>query len=163
MAARERAVLALGSNLGDRGAHLREAVHRLRALASSAHFRASSLYRTDPVDCAPGTPPFLNAAIEIECSLDPHELLAACQLIERDLGRPADHGFHTPRTVDIDILFLGEHVVDAPDLVIPHPRIAERAFVLLPLADIRPDLLPIPVSEAPGASGCERLAKSWLT
>jgi 2-amino-4-hydroxy-6-hydroxymethyldihydropteridine diphosphokinase len=129
--------LALGSNIGNREANMRAAV---RALRDISDVRAvSSLYRSPAVvleDDEPG-PDFLNAACEIASTLDPPALLREIKRIEHALGRrPAARW--APRAIDIDILLYGEEVVEAPDLTIPHPRMAERDFVLVPLAEIAP-------------------------
>ena len=135
-----RAGIALGSNLGDRAAHLREARRHLFALHDgSGPFLCSRIYETEPQDCPPGSPSFLNAAIELHTTLAPLDLLAALQRIEHQLGRPADHAFHAPRTIDLDILYYDNLAFALPELTLPHPRIAERSFVLTPLADVAPD------------------------
>ena len=129
--------LGLGSNLGDRAAHLENVLEALTA--AGVHVpRRSSFYATEPVGFAPQQW-FLNCVVEAETELMPRQLLRATQQIERDLGRrrAARNG---PRTVDIDILFYGSLVVNMPDLQIPHPRIAERRFVLVPLREIAPAL-----------------------
>lgn len=137
-----RVGISLGSNLGERLANLRAAVARLRPLLSSPRLLASPVYETEPVGCPPGSGPFFNAVVEIETELPPLELLAATQAIERELGRPAERETNAPRTVDLDLLYYGGTAFDLPGLVLPHPRMAERAFVLKPLAAIRPDLVP---------------------
>jgi 2-amino-4-hydroxy-6-hydroxymethyldihydropteridine diphosphokinase len=147
-----RAGIALGSNLGDRAARLREARRHLFALHDgSGPFLCSRIYETEPQDCPPGSPAFLNAAIELHSSLPPLDLLAALQRIEHQLGRPADHAFHAPRTIDLDILYLDNLRFVLPELTVPHPRIAERPFVLLPLADIAPNCLLPGFMETPAA------------
>lgn len=144
------AVIALGSNLGDRLANLREALRRLRD-AGIAVVRASGVYETSPVP--PGQPDYLNAAITVETVLEPVALLAAVKQIERDLGRTAGPRWG-PRPIDLDILFYGGRRVELPDLSVPHVRIAERAFVLVPLADLFGEA-PLPVL---GSSAGELLA-----
>ncbi len=124
--------LALGSNLGDREKNLAAARDRLRPL------RASSIYETEPRDLI-NQPWFLNQVIEAETDLDPAELLAHIKQIEHDLGRQPTMP-KGPRVIDIDILFFGGAIVHSTDLEIPHPRIAERRFVLDPLAEIAPNL-----------------------
>lgn len=147
-----RAGIALGSNLGDRAARLREARRHLFALHDgSGPFLCSRIYETEPQDCPPGSPAFLNAAIELHTALAPLDLLAALQRIEHQLGRPADHAFHAPRTIDLDILYLDNLRFVLPELAVPHPRIAERPFVLLPLADIAPNRLLPGFAETPAA------------
>jgi 2-amino-4-hydroxy-6-hydroxymethyldihydropteridine diphosphokinase len=135
-----RTAVALGSNIEDRLHHLRTARDHLRTLHNDqAPFLASRIYETAPVDCPPGSPAFLNAAIALSTDLPPLDLLAALQHIEQTLGRPRDHAHHAPRTIDLDILFCDNLAFTLPELTIPHPRLAERAFVLAPLADIEPD------------------------
>jgi 2-amino-4-hydroxy-6-hydroxymethyldihydropteridine diphosphokinase len=147
-----RAGIALGSNLGDRAARLREARRHLFALHDgSGPFLCSRIYETEPQDCPPGSPAFLNASIELHTALAPLDLLAALQRIEHQLGRPADHAFHAPRTIDLDILYLDNLGFVLPELAVPHPRIAERPFVLLPLADIAPNRLLPGFDETPAA------------
>ena len=147
-----RAGIALGSNLGDRAARLREARRHLFALHDgSGPFLCSRIYETEPQDCPPGSPAFLNASIELHTALAPLDLLAALQRIEHQLGRPADHAFHAPRTIDLDILYLDNLRFVLPELTVPHPRIAERPFVLLPLADIAPNRLLPGFMETPAA------------
>jgi 2-amino-4-hydroxy-6-hydroxymethyldihydropteridine diphosphokinase len=138
-----RAGIALGSNLEPRLPHLQAAKGRLLSLHSDkrAVVFCSKVYETSPVDCAPGTRPFLNAVMEISTNLSPAGLLMALHGIEEHLGRPAQREKNSPRTIDLDILYYNDEIVQEGDLVIPHPRIAERRFVLQPLADIRPDLV----------------------
>jgi 2-amino-4-hydroxy-6-hydroxymethyldihydropteridine diphosphokinase len=130
------AFLGLGSNLGDREANLREAVQRLEA-AEIRVLRRSSLYETAPQDLL-DQPWFLNAVVEVETSLFPLQLLARIRQIERDMGRRriTPKG---PRNIDIDILFYGRTVIATAELEVPHPRMAQRRFVLEPLAEIAPD------------------------
>jgi 2-amino-4-hydroxy-6-hydroxymethyldihydropteridine diphosphokinase len=135
-----RVGIALGSNLHERLHLLRAARTQLYALHEDrGPFLCSRIYETEPVDCPPGSPFFLNAAIEIACTLPPLDLLARLQSIEQTLGRPRDHAFHAPRTIDLDILYYDNLHFTLPELTLPHPRISERPFVLCPLADICPD------------------------
>jgi 2-amino-4-hydroxy-6-hydroxymethyldihydropteridine diphosphokinase len=130
------AYLALGSNLGNREANLRDAVQRLEA-AEVRVLRRSSWYETAPQEML-DQPSFLNAVIEVETDLFPLQLLARIRQIERDMGRRrvTPKG---PRNIDIDILFCGRSVIAAAELEVPHPRMAQRRFVLEPLAEIAPD------------------------
>lgn len=153
--------ISLGSNLGDRLAHLREAVARLGPAREGGHLLRSPVYETEPVDCPPGSGAFCNAVVEIESSLSPQELLAFTQSIERDLGRPAVRVRNAPRTIDLDLLYYDQLVLDEPGLVLPHPRMLERAFVALPLAAIRPDLVSPSVLGSLGTAGARRLEVSW--
>ncbi|HSJ02440.1 MAG TPA: 2-amino-4-hydroxy-6-hydroxymethyldihydropteridine diphosphokinase [Verrucomicrobium sp.] len=133
--------IALGSNLGDRLAHLRAAVREvLRRVPGSAVTTASPVYETAPVDCPEGSPGFLNAVVEFRIDLSPLELLKVTRQIEADLGRPNAHDHHAPRTVDLDLLYADQTQLNHPDLALPHPRMTQRRFVLQPLAVIRPDL-----------------------
>lgn len=131
--------ISLGSNLGDRLSQLRMARERLRKLASTPITRISPLFETAPVDCAPGDPAFLNAVIELETDLLPQEILEQTQVIEVDLGRPPSHGHNEPRHIDLDLLYYDDLRLETPKLVLPHPRMEERGFVLVPLARIRPE------------------------
>jgi 2-amino-4-hydroxy-6-hydroxymethyldihydropteridine diphosphokinase len=130
--------LALGSNLGDRRANLAAAVERLRAWVKIEAI--SSLYETEPA-YRDDQPRYLNAALRGRTLLEPPVLLAFLKRIERDLGRAAGPRFG-PRVIDLDILLYGELVLDSDELAIPHPRMAERPFVLVPLAEIAPRLVP---------------------
>ena len=131
----ETVYLALGSNLGDRVGHLSWAV---AALAARLEVTAvSSLYQTAPMYVL-DQPAFLNMVLIGRCALAPLALLALVKELEVGLGRTPGLRFG-PRVIDVDILFIGDRVVSLPDLEIPHPRMAERAFVLAPLAEIAPD------------------------
>ncbi|MDQ6622972.1 MAG: 2-amino-4-hydroxy-6-hydroxymethyldihydropteridine diphosphokinase [Verrucomicrobiota bacterium] len=137
-----RAGIALGSNLGDRAAHLRTAVEQIIRLPMvRTPLLASSVYETEPVDCAPDAPKFLNAVIEVECEREPGDLMHRLRRIEESLGRIGQRAHHEPRVLDLDLLYLGDTQVDGPSLTLPHPRMLERRFVLEPLAEIRPDLV----------------------
>ncbi|MGD0012856.1 MAG: 2-amino-4-hydroxy-6-hydroxymethyldihydropteridine diphosphokinase [Bryobacteraceae bacterium] len=129
--------LSLGSNLGDREENLCQAIARLEA-AGVRVSRRSSIYETKPRD-APNQPWFLNQVIEAETDLFPRQLLARVQRVELDMGRQRLRP-KGPRTIDIDILLCGETIVRTKELEIPHPRLAERRFVLEPLAELAPDL-----------------------
>jgi 2-amino-4-hydroxy-6-hydroxymethyldihydropteridine diphosphokinase len=135
-----RAGIALGSNLGDRNALLQDAIGHLRMIHESGDFLLSSLHETEPVDCAPGSPPFLNAVAEIGTSLQPLELLRRLQGQEIRSGRPKNHPRNASRTLDLDILYCDEMSLHHPELDLPHPRMLDRAFVIAPLAEIRPEL-----------------------
>lgn len=134
--------IALGSNLGDRSAHLQDAVQELLHTIPGAHLRAvAPLYETDPVDCPPGSQAFYNTVVEITADLEPLALLRTLRGIESQLGRPLAHERHAPRTVDLDLLYADDLTLNHPELILPHPRLHLRRFVLQPLADIRPDLV----------------------
>jgi 2-amino-4-hydroxy-6-hydroxymethyldihydropteridine diphosphokinase len=130
--------LALGANLGDRSANLRSAVERLSAAVAVE--RMSSVYETEPAYLL-DQPRFLNMALCGSTALDPHALLALLKRIEHDMGRAAGPRYG-PRAIDLDILLYNNLALATDDLVIPHPRMAERPFVLVPLAEIAPDLVP---------------------
>ena len=129
------AFVALGANLGDAAGTLRQAMDRLDRLPLTRVSARSSLYRSAPVD-AEG-PDFINAVVELQTGLDPHALLAELQRLEDEAGRERPY-LHAPRTLDLDLLRHGDTVLDSERLRLPHPRMAERAFVLLPLAEIAP-------------------------
>lgn len=131
------AYLALGSNVGDRAAHLREAVRRLDA-ADLRVTRRSSIYETAP-QYVLNQGEFLNAVVEIETELFPLQLLKRTRRVEQEMGREKLM-VNGPRNIDLDILFYGRSVIDTPDLKVPHPRIGERRFVLEPLEEIAPEL-----------------------
>lgn len=131
------AYLSLGSNMGDRGHMLREA-RRLLEGSDLRITRVSSVYETEPQEVK-RQPWFLNLALEVETSLFPMQLLARIQKIEKQLGRERSVA-KGPRTIDIDILLFGDFAIDSPNLVVPHPRMAGRRFVLEPLAELAPDL-----------------------
>ncbi len=133
-----RAGIAMGSNIEPCWDRLQAAGEFLRNLNEEGPFLMSSIYKTEPVDCDPGTPAFLNAVAEISTSLRPRELLDRLQDFEISQGRPSEHGKNTPRTIDLDILYVGELISSDPDLILPHPRASERAFVMVPLAEICP-------------------------
>jgi 2-amino-4-hydroxy-6-hydroxymethyldihydropteridine diphosphokinase len=130
--------LALGANLGDRGASLRSAIKRLRDAVAVE--RMSSVYETEPAYLL-DQPRFLNMALRGHTALDPHALLAFLKQIERDMGRAAGPRYG-PRAIDLDILLYDSLALTTADLAIPHLRMAERPFVLVPLAEIAPDLVP---------------------
>jgi 2-amino-4-hydroxy-6-hydroxymethyldihydropteridine diphosphokinase len=134
---RKLAYLSLGSNLGDRARHLEDAI-RLVQDQDLTVLRRSSVYETEPRDVT-NQPWFLNLVVEADTRLFPRQLLSRIKRVEGELGRKriTDKG---PRTIDIDIVLFGHFVVDSPDLVIPHPRMGERRFVLEPLAELAPDL-----------------------
>lgn len=137
-----RAGIALGSNLGDRLAHLREGRERVLGLDTiSAPALSSRVYETEPVGSGPDAGPYLNAVIEVEFSGQAIELLEALQGIEAEHGRPSKRPRNAPRTLDLDILYVGNLVLSNEEVVIPHPRLHQRRFVLAPLADIRPELV----------------------
>ncbi len=124
--------LALGSNLGDRVENLKQALYKLESVMTLAAW--SPVYETEP-QYDTDQPTFLNMAVRGETTLNPRELLARLKGFERELGRKPSRRYG-PRAIDIDILFYGDMIIDEPGLAVPHPRMAERDFVLRPLADI---------------------------
>lgn len=135
------AAIALGSNMGDRNSLLRQALRSIIHQGVLTHVRASSVYETIAVGERAGGH-FLNAVITGNCSLTPQELLAACMRIEQSLGRNrAVEGQGGPRTIDLDVLFFGQREVREPGLILPHPRMFSRLFVMQPLAEIAGDLV----------------------
>jgi len=131
------AYLGLGSNLGHREANIASALNMLGREARI--LKVSSLYETEPVGHK-DQPWFLNCTCSVETELAPQALLELAKNIEKNLGRKRTLRFG-PRLIDIDILFYDDLILDSPDLVIPHPRLAERAFVLVPLKEIAPNLV----------------------
>jgi len=127
--------LGLGSNLGDRESHIKNALQELRSVVTLQAI--SSIYETEPWGFH-DQPKFLNAVCMGETRLTPHALLAAIKAIEQRMGRRPTVRYG-PRPIDIDILSFGDHVIQTDELQIPHPRLAERAFVLVPLMEIAPD------------------------
>jgi 2-amino-4-hydroxy-6-hydroxymethyldihydropteridine diphosphokinase len=130
-----RAFLSLGSNLGDRWAYLRGAIRRLPDVVA-----VSQVYETDPVGGPPGQGAYLNCVVELRTTLTARELLAAAQAAEAAAARVRMERWG-PRTLDVDVLMVGDEVIEEPDLVVPHPRMWERGFVLVPLADLAPELV----------------------
>ena len=134
--------IALGSNLGDRLSHLRRAVAAVLDAEPCVHFVAAApVFETEPVDCPEGSLSFYNTVIEVRAAIDPLTLLKHLRKIEEALGRPNIHSHHAPRTVDLDILYAGDVLLQLPELTLPHPRMTLRRFVMEPLACIRPELV----------------------
>jgi 2-amino-4-hydroxy-6-hydroxymethyldihydropteridine diphosphokinase len=133
------AYLGLGSNIGDRLGHLVGALAGLERLGSAT--RASSVYETEPVGGPSGQRPYLNLVARLETACSALELLGAAQQLERAAGRERTARFG-PRTLDVDLLLLDDLRIDEPDLVVPHPRMYERAFVLAPLEELDPTAVP---------------------
>jgi 2-amino-4-hydroxy-6-hydroxymethyldihydropteridine diphosphokinase len=134
-----RAYIAIGSNLGDRARHCDAAEAALAHLPESRLLRCSPRLETAPAEGVAGGA-FLNGAAELETALAPRALLAALQAIEAALGRPPRHLRGLARPIDLDLLLYGDLRLEEPDLILPHPRMAERRFVLEPLAALAPTL-----------------------
>lgn len=165
------AYVGLGSNLGDRLASLRQALARLGGLDGCRVASVSGIYESEPVGGPPGQRPYLNAVARLDTDCRAGALLGMLQSIERELGRQAGPRWG-PRPIDLDLLLFDDLVVDSPELVLPHPRMAERPFVLAPLAELAPELvhpaMGRPIRElleactARKVSGLRRWA-DWLT
>lgn len=144
-----RVGIALGSNLGDRMANLNEAIRLIGEIAlKNEPFLKAPIYQTEPLHCPPDSPNFLNTVVEFSFDDSAEKLLELTREIEKSMGRKANPQRNAPRVIDVDILYLGEERCNTPNLILPHPRLHERRFVLQPLADIRPDLV------LPGHSKC---------
>jgi 2-amino-4-hydroxy-6-hydroxymethyldihydropteridine diphosphokinase len=133
-----KTAIALGGNLGDSAANFDFAVKSLENNGLK-NIKLSDLISSKPENCPEGSPDFTNAALTGEWEYSAHALLELCQKIEIQAGRPVKHGFNTPRILDLDIILFDTDCLDKPDLKIPHPRAAERIFVLEPLAQIAPN------------------------
>jgi 2-amino-4-hydroxy-6-hydroxymethyldihydropteridine diphosphokinase len=137
-----KTAIALGSNIGDRLQNLRRAAEEIRSiLGVIGEPLKSRIYETDPVDSTPDTSPYLNAVIEIEYDGKPLQLLEELRRIEQALGRPARHPRNASRTIDLDVLHIGDLVLHGDTITLPHPRMTTRRFVLAPLSDIEPALV----------------------
>ncbi|HEX7503515.1 MAG TPA: 2-amino-4-hydroxy-6-hydroxymethyldihydropteridine diphosphokinase [Acidobacteriota bacterium] len=130
--------LGLGSNLGDRRRHIENAVAFLSRCGRV--LKRSAVYETTPQGM-PGAGPFYNQVLALETSLQPQELLARCKEYEASQGRDLGHSHYLDRAIDIDILLAGDRVIDTPELAVPHPRLGERGFALVPLFEIAPKLV----------------------
>jgi 2-amino-4-hydroxy-6-hydroxymethyldihydropteridine diphosphokinase len=128
------AYVGVGSNMGDRLENLSSAVRELARTSGVRCVRSSSVYETAPVG-GPEQGDFLNAVVEISTELEPHAVLEALQRIETELGRVRAERFG-PRTIDLDLLLYGDEEIGDPDLTVPHPRMRERAFVVVPLMEL---------------------------
>ena len=134
-----RGYLGVGSNIGDRRAHLQAAVDALRNHGVRV-LRSSSTYDTEPVGLILDQAEFLNACIEVETEHEPAALLDACKEVEREVGRSAGGPRHGPRVIDVDVLLLGELVYESERLRLPHEQVTSRRFVLVPLLELDPEL-----------------------
>jgi 2-amino-4-hydroxy-6-hydroxymethyldihydropteridine diphosphokinase len=142
--------VGIGSNLGDREAHIRRALELLAAEPGIGVGQISQIRETDPVGFL-DQPRFLNAAVRLTTDLEPRALLDRLLAVEQALGRVRAAERYGPRTIDLDLLLYGDRVVDEPGLSVPHPRLAERRFVLEPLAELDPAL------EVPGRGPVQAL------
>ena len=158
-----RAYIGMGSNLGDRERALREALAALGALPGTRVAAASSIYVTEPIDPTGDQPDYYNAVAALDTALAPQTLLEGLQHIEQRAGRTREAGLrNTARTLDLDILLYDALTLDEPGLHVPHPRLADRAFVLQPLAEIAPDCVVPgagPVAELLRHVGDQRIAR----
>ena len=144
----DRVFIGIGTNLGDRAANYREAITRIAGLPDTRVIRQSSVYETEPVgDAAELMGPFLNGVIEIQTELQAESLMDRLLAIERTMGRkrgpgrkPSGPTKHKPRVIDLDLLFFNNAVRDTPALTLPHPRLHERRFVLVPMTELAPTL-----------------------
>ena len=141
-----RVFIGIGSNLGDRLANYHEALERVGKIRQTRIVRQSSIYETEPVGDVIG--PFLNGAVEIETELGSDTLMQQLLSIERSMGRKrvrkprgAAHAKYKPRIIDLDLLFFDKEIIDTPRLQVPHPRLHERRFVLVPLSELAPALI----------------------
>lgn len=151
-----QAGIALGSNLGDNKLILQKTIDQLQKLHTGPHnaFLVSSFYKTTPIGCSPDSPDFLNAAVQLETSLSAHDLMEYLQNLEAAAGRPLHRIKNSPRTLDLDLLYHGTTILTTELLVLPHPKILERDFVLAPLVEISP-YLTLP--------GWKKTAKKYLS
>ena len=131
--------LGLGSNIGNRRAHLEAAVRELPARGVSV-LASSGVYETEPVGLVVDQREFLNACLRVQTELDPEELLDACKGVEQSVGRQQGGVRHGPRVIDVDLLLLGDLQYSSTRLTLPHPEVSSRRFVLVPLLELDPEL-----------------------
>ncbi len=148
------AYVALGANLGDAAQTLRDAIKRLEQTTGVRLLKSSSLYRTAPIDSS--GPDYLNAVAEVSTTLTAPAMLATLQSIESAHGRKRPYR-NAPRTLDLDLLLYGNARIDSPELTVPHPRMWQRAFVLIPLAEIAPGLVAQEAIQAVSSQSISRL------
>ena len=130
--------IALGSNLGDREANIQEAVKRLSSKGFK-NIKLSSLFHSEPWDCPDDAPDYINAAFVAETDLAPEDCLECCIATEEEMGRPRERAYHESRLIDIDLLLYNDMIMQSDNLIIPHPEICNRDFVLIPLAEVAPN------------------------
>ena len=136
-----RAYIGVGSNQGDKERNCRRAVSRIGTFPETRVRQVSSWFATEPWG-APSGEWYVNGAVAIDTGLEPDKLLRHCQTVEREMGRPAERPRWEDRVIDLDILFHNDRVLEGPDLIIPHPELHRRRFVLAPLCEIAPELKP---------------------
>jgi 2-amino-4-hydroxy-6-hydroxymethyldihydropteridine diphosphokinase len=136
------AFVALGANLGDAASAIRRAMDQLESFSAQPLLR-SSLWQSEPVDCPPGSPPFINAVVALTPQLEetPESLLAKLHALEAEFGRQRGNIRNAPRPLDLDLIAFGNQTHASPELALPHPRAVQRRFVLQPLEEIAPDLI----------------------
>ena len=149
------AYIGFGANLGDKRSKFEQAVTALAGLPETTVTGCSRLYKTEPVGLSDDGGEFLNAVIAMETDLSPQKLAEAMRRIELDLGKSPVHRSDRSRVIDLDLLLYGDEIVEEPDLIVPHPRLHERGFVLIPLADLAPDARLV----IAGCTVAERLSK----
>lgn len=152
--------LLLGSNIGDRERNLEQAITKIGALEGLEIVATSAIYLTEPVGVKELQPSFLNQAIKAEYQFRPLELLHSLERIEKEMGR-TDKGKREPRTIDCDILLFGNSKTQERELTIPHPRLLERAFAMIPIVEIDP-LLVHPITRQPIASYIKNRTESGV-
>ena len=151
------AYVALGANLGDAAQTLRDALHSLDHTPGLRLAKASSLYRTAPIESS--GPDYVNAVAEVSTTLTAPDLLTALQAIENAAGRERPYR-NAPRTLDLDLLLYGDARIESPTVTVPHPRMGERAFVLVPLNEVAPTLVDAQALRTVAGQGVVRLAGS---
>jgi 2-amino-4-hydroxy-6-hydroxymethyldihydropteridine diphosphokinase len=135
------AYVGFGANLGERAVTFRRAVDALKGICGVVVTRVSQLYETDPVGLCDNGPRFLNAVVELETDLAPRALMEAIRKIEPLLGKAPDHRSDKSRVADLDLLLYGDEIIDEADMTIPHPRMHQRGFVLVPLAELNSEIV----------------------
>ena len=148
------AYIGLGANLGDAGQALDDALQALRHTPGIERMVSSDFYRTAPIEAT--GPDYINAVAQVHTQLNAMDLLAALQAIEQAAGRERPYR-SAPRTLDLDVLLYGSGLVNSPTLTVPHPRMGQRAFVLVPLAELAPDLVPAGALSAVASQAITRI------
>ena len=156
----KQAAIALGTNLGDRAAHLAAAINAIAALPGTAIVKCSGVYETKPVGYA-DQPDFLNMVVLVETDRSPRALLGACLGIEAALGRRRTFA-NAPRVIDLDLVWMEKEISSDPELILPHPRMAERAFVIAPLREVLGDQTPPFTGDMSSFTEISRLPDDFL-